>query len=118
MAKLNNETGAIAIPEDVIAKIAGRSATQCYGIVGMAAKKASDGLVELLNQENYTKGIQVALTEDGHLTINMYVIVEYGISLFAAAEAAIDTVKYQVESLTGLIVDRVNVTIEGIRVNS
>ncbi len=117
MAQMNNDTGVIAIPEDVIAKIAGRSATQCYGIVGMAAKKASDGLVELLNQENYTRGIQVSVDENSHLTINMYVIVEYGISLFAAAEAAIDTVKYQVESLTGLTVDCVNVTIEGIRVN-
>jgi len=117
MATINNETGAIGITEDVIAKIAGRSAVQCYGIVGMAAKKASDGIVELLNQENYTRGIKISNTPEGGVVIDMFVIVEYGISLFAVAQSAIDSVKYNVESLTGLKVEKVNVTIEGIRVN-
>jgi len=117
MATLNNEAGIIAINEDVIAKIAGKCAVECYGIVGMAAKKASDGLVELLNQENYTRGIKVTTLPEGGLVIDLYVIVEYGISLYAVAESAIDSIKYSVESFTGLTVDRVNVTIEGIRVN-
>ena len=117
MATLNTEIGAIAINEDVIAKIAGKCAVECYGVVGMAAKKASDGLVELLNQENYTRGIKVSTTAEGKLVIDMYVIVEYGISLYAVAESAIDSIKYSVESFTGLDVERVNVTIEGIRVN-
>ena len=116
MATLTNEMGTIQISDDVIAKIAGRSAEGCYGIVGMAAKKASDGLVELLNRENFTRGIRVSSSGE-ELIIDMYVIVEYGISIFAVSSSAIDTVKYNVENQTGLKVSKVNVTVEGIRVN-
>ena len=116
MATLTNEMGTIQIADDVIAKIAGRSAESCYGIVGMAAKKASDGLVELLNRENFTRGIRVSTT-DNELVIDMFVIVEFGISIFAVSSSAIDTVKYNVENQTGLKVSKVNVTVEGIRVN-
>ena len=116
MATLTNEMGTIQIADDVIAKIAGRSAESCYGIVGMAAKKASDGLVELLNRENFTRGIRVSTT-DNELVIDRFVIVEYGISIFAVSSSAIDTVKYNVENQTGLKVSKVNVTVEGIRVN-
>jgi uncharacterized alkaline shock family protein YloU len=53
---------------------------------------------------------------DNELVIDMYTIVEYGISIFAVTSSAIDTVKYNVENLTGLKVSKVNVTVEGIRV--
>ena len=37
-AKLENEYGVITIDYEVIARIAGYAALDCYGIVGMAAK--------------------------------------------------------------------------------
>ena len=115
MLAMTNELGSISILDEVVAKIAGRSIEQCYGIVGMAAKKATDGIVELLNRENYTRGIVVNNT-DGALVIDMYVIVEYGTSIVTVAESAIQTVKYNVENYTGLTVDKVNVIVEGIRI--
>jgi uncharacterized alkaline shock family protein YloU len=65
MAVINNELGAIHINADVIAMLVGKSAEQCYGIVGMAAKRATDGLAELLNWENITRGVKIKDEPDG-----------------------------------------------------
>ena len=48
--------------------------------------------------------------------IDLYIIVEYGISISAVAASIIETVKYKVEHLTGITVGRVNVCVEDIRV--
>ena len=48
--------------------------------------------------------------------IDLYIIVEYGISISAVASTIIDQVKYKIEHLTGVTVSRVNVSIEDIRV--
>ena len=58
-AKLENQYGTISIENEVIARIAGLTAVDCYGIVGMAAKNMKDGLVQLLKRESLTKGIDV-----------------------------------------------------------
>lgn len=116
MAALTNEMGTIKIADEVIVKIAGHSAESCYGLVAMSSKKASDSLSELFNMENLSKGITLSHTEEG-IEINMYVVVLYGMSIYAVANSTIEKVKYDVETMTGLTVSKVNLTIEGIRVN-
>lgn len=114
-AKKVNALGEIVIADEVIATLAGISAMECYGIVGMASKRATDGLVELLGRENLSRGVKV-YTHDDQITIDLYVIVEYGISIAAVARNIIETVKYNVENFTGMNVNRVNVMVEGVRV--
>ena len=58
-AKLENQYGTISIENEVIARIAGLTAIDCYGIVGMAAKNVKDGFVQLLKRESLTKGIRI-----------------------------------------------------------
>ena len=53
-AKLENQYGTISIENEVIARIAGLTAIDCYGIVGMAAKNVKDGFVQLLKRESLT----------------------------------------------------------------
>ncbi len=114
-ARKTNSLGEMVIADEVIAVLAGVSAIECYGIVGMASKRATDGLVELLGRENLSKGVKIH-TQGEDIIIDLYVIVEYGISIAAVAENIIDTVKYNVENFTGLNVKKVNVTVEGVRV--
>lgn len=54
-----NEKGNITIDNQVIATIAGVSAMESYGVVGMASKNATDGIFQLLKFENLTRGIEV-----------------------------------------------------------
>ena len=114
--KITNDLGTIYINEDVILRLAGHAAMECYGIVAMSAKRATDGLVEWLGRENLSRGVQVRLTENGELDVDLFIIVEYGISISAVAASIIETVKYKVEKLAGIPVGRVNVCVEDIRV--
>ena len=114
--KIKNELGTISVVEDVITTVAGYAAIEGIGIVAMASKRATDGLVELLGRENLKRGVRAVLNEDS-VSINLYIIVEYGVSIAAVAKNVVETVKYRVENLVGVKVDQVNVTVEGIRVN-
>ena len=115
-SKIINEYGHITIDNEVIARIAGLAAMDCYGIVGMAAKNVKDGLVQLLKRESLTKGIQLTITEDS-LTIDLHIIVEYGTNISAIADTLVSTVKYRVEEYIGLGVEQVNIFVEGVRVD-
>ena len=61
MICLTNQFGTIQISEDVITKIVGRSVEGCYGVVGMAATRAADSLVELLSRDNPARGVKSPL---------------------------------------------------------
>ncbi len=107
--------GKIVYSDEFISNLAGLASMDCYGIVGMASQKAMDGIVELLKGENLNKGVKIT-TENDAIRIQLFVIVEYGVSISAVASNVIDTVKYKVESITGLNVEKVDVTVNGIRV--
>ena len=116
-AKLENQYGTISIENEVIARIAGLTAVDCYGIVGMAAKNMKDGLVQLLKRESLTKGIRINVNEE-QISIDLHIIVEYGTNIRAIAENIISTVKYKVETVCGIAVEQVNVFVEGVRVDA
>lgn len=115
-AKLENQYGTISIENEVIAKVAGFTAIDCYGIVGMAAKNVKDGLVQLLKRESLTKGIKITVNEN-KIKIELHIIVEYGTNIPAIAENIISTVKYKVQTICGIDVEQVNVFVEGVRVD-
>ena len=50
------------------------------------------------------------------ITIDFHVIVAYGVSIKTVTDNLIETVKYKVESLTGLTVGKINIYVEGVRV--
>ncbi|MDD3612585.1 MAG: Asp23/Gls24 family envelope stress response protein [Caldicoprobacterales bacterium] len=114
-ASKTNSLGEIIISDDVLAVLAGISTIECYGIVGMASKRATDGLVELLGLDNLSRGVKV-YTQDNEVIIDLFIIVEYGISIATVAKNVIETVKYNVEKLTGTKVKKVNLKVEGVRV--
>ncbi|MBQ9736935.1 MAG: Asp23/Gls24 family envelope stress response protein [Clostridia bacterium] len=114
-AEIKNERGIVSISNTVIAKLAGYTATQCYGVVGMCAKTSKDGIAGLLKKENMDKGIKVK-TENNSIEIALYIVVEYGINIGSVGETIRSNVKYNVEKLTGMEVKSVQVNIESVRV--
>ena len=113
--KINNDLGLITISEDVLLKVAGYAALECYGIVAMSSKRAKDGFVEWLGRENLTKGVQINITDEG-IDIDLFIIVEYGISIVEVCKIIKSQVSYKIENMTGARVRRVNISVEGIRV--
>lgn len=116
-AALENEYGIITIENEIIARIAGMAAMDCYGIVGMAAKNVKDGIVQLLKRESLTKGIKLIVNEN-KISLDFHIIVEYGTNISAIADNIISTVRYKVEEYAGLEVETVNIFVEGVRVDS
>ena len=70
---LDGELGMISIDSEVIARYAGSTAVECFGIVGMAAVSMKDGLVKLLKGDSLTRGIKVDIDEDNKITIDFHV---------------------------------------------
>lgn len=114
-AKIQNENGSIIIQDDVIALVAGNATVENYGVIGMVSKTAGDGIWQLLGRENLRRGVSVSGEDDG-VIIDLYLMVQYGVSLIAVAENIIHNVSYQVQNSTGLTVKCVNVHVEGVRV--
>ena len=116
LSKTKNEMGTIGVDNEVIARIAGTVAMECYGVVGMAARNIKDGLVGLLKLESLSKGVRLQTHEDGELIIDLHIIVEYGTNIVAIAQTLMDNIRYKVEESVGLQVREVNISIEGVRV--
>ena len=112
---IKNRFGTITIENEVVARIAGMAAMDCYGIVGMAAKNIKDGLVQLLKMESLTKGVRLKINNSS-IIIDLHIIVEYGTNIAAIADSIVSTVKYRVEENIGLPVSEVNIFVEDVHV--
>lgn len=111
---LSSELGRITISSDAIAHIVGETARECYGVVGMAARGPVGKL--LGRWEHLTQGIQIARDTEGEgVTIDLHVIVEYGLNLAEVASTIRNRVSYEVGRLTGLPVRAVEVHIDDVR---
>lgn len=115
IGNITNENGIINFSEDIIANIVGVSTMECYGVVGMASKNATDGLWELIKGENLSKGVKIHSKED-QLFIELFIIVEYGTKISVIANNIIQKIKYNVENYTGLKVSSITVNVQGVRV--
>ena len=113
--KAGRSLGEINISPHAIATVAGIAAMECYGVVGMASRGLQDGLTELLrSRDSLAKGIEVVIDGD-EVTVDLYVIVEYGTRISEVARNVIERVRYTVESQMGLTVASVNVIVQGVR---
>lgn len=110
------ELGAISIAEEVIATIAGVAATECYGLVAMAARGVQKGLALFRRGEDVSRGVEVHLDGD-KVTIDLHVVVQYGVNIAQVAHNVMEQVKYAVEHHCGLEVSQVNVHVESVRVD-
>jgi uncharacterized alkaline shock family protein YloU len=115
MVGVTSEKGFISYSEEVLANIVGLSTMECYGVVGMASKNATDGLWELIKGENLSKGVKIHF-KDNELFIELYVVVEYGTKISVIANNIIQKTRYNVENYTGIKVSTITVNVQGVRV--
>ncbi|WP_208558732.1 Asp23/Gls24 family envelope stress response protein [Marinilactibacillus kalidii] len=113
---LKTQFGNVEISNEVIATVVGGAATENFGIVGMASRKqVRDGLIEILNRENYSRGI-VVRQEDEEIVIDVYIIVSYGTKISEVSKNVQEHVMYQLEANLGIKAKSVNVFVQGVRV--
>lgn len=108
----SDELGNIHISEEVLAAITAASALDVEGVSGLAANLGSD-IAELLGKKNLAKGVHVRM-EDDKVEVELSVLMGYGHTIPEIGRAIQDGVKSAIESMTGLEVSVVNVSVAGI----
>jgi uncharacterized alkaline shock family protein YloU len=98
--------GRICISSQAIAHIVGETARECYGVVAMAGRR------RLLDRPS--RGIEIHRDGDD-VTIDLHVVVEYGLNLAEVASTVRNRVGYEVNRLTGLPIRAVEVHIDDVR---
>ncbi|HZR96181.1 MAG TPA: Asp23/Gls24 family envelope stress response protein [Gaiellaceae bacterium] len=106
MEALSTPLGRIVISSHAIAQIVGETVRECYGVVGMAGRRWLP--------DRTTRGIEIHRDGDD-VSIDLHVVVEYGLNLAEVASTVRNRVAYEVNRLTGLPVRAVEVHIDDVR---
>lgn len=99
---------------EVIETIAGISASEIDGIIGMSGGVV-DGFTERLGRKNLTKGVSVEVGEH-EVAVDLKVIVEYGRNVPEIYQEVVQAVKKAIQNMTGLTVVEVNMYVEGVAI--
>jgi uncharacterized alkaline shock family protein YloU len=110
-------TGRVEIAENAIAHTIHEAVLSCYGVVDVGPQSLGSAISRRLRISSSPRGIDVE-NSDGRLQIEVSIVVEYGTPIFTVAQNVMQTVKFQVENLLGMPVDRVNVNVDGLRVSA
>ncbi|MBQ6530796.1 MAG: Asp23/Gls24 family envelope stress response protein [Clostridia bacterium] len=107
------EVGNIKISVDVVSTIAGIATNEIEGVAGMYGTFAG-GIAEMLGaKKSPSKCVKVDLNGKS-ATIDLYIVVDYGVRIPELAWEVQENVKNNIETMTGLDVQKVNIHIEGV----
>lgn len=105
--------GRITFAPDVIATIASLAAAEVDGVDSMAGGVV-EGITGMLNtKKSLTKGVKVDVAED-LVTVDISVVIRYGCKLNVVCAQMQQNVKSSIETMTGLTVSAVNVSVQSV----
>ncbi|MDW7659826.1 MAG: Asp23/Gls24 family envelope stress response protein [Bacillota bacterium] len=104
--------GNVNIADDVIGVIASIAASEIEGIKGLSGT-LSEEVMEIMGKKTFHKGVYVEM-ENNIATVNLSVVMDYGTKIDDTAVLVQENVKLAIESMTGVQVAAVNVTVENI----
>jgi uncharacterized alkaline shock family protein YloU len=110
--QLASPLGRITISTGAIVQIVSQTAARCYGVVGIGG--GARARVGRLLPGGRMHGITVSGDGDS-VSLDLQVVVEYGLNLAEVAATIRSQVQYEVERLTGLRVAAVDVHIQDVR---
>ena len=102
----------VRISPEVIGIITGIAAQEVDGITGMSGGIV-DGIAEKLGRKDFSKGIKIRV-EDEAVSLDLSVIVDYGVRIMETAKKLKQKVRATVEEVTGLPVAAINIHVIGI----
>lgn len=105
--------GKIEVLPNAVHSIAVQAACECYGVLGIASPRLHYGQAVLLTPEQSNQGVRVNIVND-QLTIEIYVVLEYGLRISEIGHNIMSGVKFAVEKMLGLPVVQVNVNVQGL----
>ena len=107
------DMGIVKISDEVVAVIAGLACSEVKGIVGISSGIVG-GITQILGgKKNLSKGVKVNVGEND-ATIDIFIVVEYGVKIPEVASEVQNSVKRAVESMTGLTVSAINIFVQNV----
>ena len=119
MANLQSQPvpgGRVRIADNAIVTIVHEAVLSCYGIVDLAPWSIGSAISRRLGFSNEARGIDISVI-DNRVSIELSVVMEYGTPIFTVASNVMQAVKFQVERVLGMDVERVNVNVDGLHVS-
>ena len=113
--KTSNFYGKLVITDDAIAMTAYHAALDCYGVIDLVSRSLTDSLSELFNKTPISRGVKV-ITLSNRINLELFVILKEGVNVSAITDSIQNTVKYNVETYTGMRVNKVIVNVVGVKV--
>jgi len=107
------ENGNVMIAEDVIAAIVAHALAEVDGIGSMGSKPGIT-IADFAAKKNWSKSLKILISEDNTVSIDCSIMIAYGSSVVDVASAVQQNITSNVESMTGVKVNVVNVNICGI----
>jgi uncharacterized alkaline shock family protein YloU len=112
-SRLEGSIGSVRIADEVVEVIAGMAASEVEGVAEMSGGFVGDIANMLSRGKNVSRGIKVEVGETD-ATVDLFLAVEYGVSIPDVAQKVQEAVKAAIEGMTGLSVLEINVHIQGI----
>lgn len=107
--------GDLHVANDVLADIVGYAALECYGVVGMTAPNAADGIAKILPASRLRRGIVITPEEDG-VNVELFVVIEYGTKISTVSQNLTDQVTFALNEYARVPIKDVTVHVQDIRV--
>ena len=116
MTSQQNPLGRIYILPQAIKSVARHSALQSYGVISLAPSTMIEAIGQCFNRHN-NYGNTVS-SDSERITIELNLIIEYGLRIKTVADSVAESVKYNVEKTMGIPVTRVDVHVRGLRISN
>ena len=111
MIKIKNNLGTIGISTGYLRQLISSTAESCFGVAGMNAYGAKQGVSAMLKRENTTKGV-IIRQEGDELVVDLHITVTYGVNVGAIVDSIIHKVDYALTNEAGVAVKSVNVYVD------
>ena len=112
--KTKSELGMICIRDTAIKTIASHVACSCYGVVGLSHRKTKQSFFNF-NDDKIDNAIKVSYNNG--LIIDLHIYVSYGMNIQTISNNILETLSYTLNDSFGLKVNKVNVHVDGIRMD-
>ncbi len=111
MIEKQNDFGEVRISDEVISVVSSIAVGDVDGVVGIY----DSGKSGIFGMKNNSKGVSAEM-KDNVISVDIDIVVKYGVKMQDISWEIQSKVKNAVETMTGLLVQKVNVNIKGIEV--
>ena len=108
--------GSIRISEEVVETIASVAVSEIEGVCSVGTGIV-DGIARRLSKKTFLNGIKASV-DDEVVNVDINIVVKYGARIPEVAWNVQDAVKREIELMTGLKAEKVNVRVVGIDIPS